>query len=79
MEFEQITMQVEGRVGLVTLNRPERLNTWTEVMSRELSEAMYACDEDDNVRAVVLTGAGRAFCAGMDINPHVMAPVEPPP
>ena len=68
MEFEQITMQVEGRVGLVTLNRPERLNTWTEVMSRELSEAMYACDEDDKVRAVVLTGAGRAFCAGADIS-----------
>ena len=68
MTFEQITLEVDSQVALVTLNRPERLNTWTDVMSRELSEAMYTCDEDDNVRAIVITGAGRAFCAGADIS-----------
>lgn len=68
MTFEQITLQVTGRVAVVTLNRPEQLNAWTDVMSGELSEAMYACDEDDDVRAIVLTGAGRAFCAGADIS-----------
>jgi len=66
--FEQITLEIEGRVAVVTLNRPEQLNTWTDVMSSELSAAMYACDEDDNVRAIVVTGAGRAFCAGADIS-----------
>ncbi|MGK0222561.1 MAG: enoyl-CoA hydratase/carnithine racemase [Limisphaerales bacterium] len=68
MTFEQITLEVDGQVAVVTLNRPERLNTWTDIMSRELSEAMYSCDEDDNVRAIVITGAGRAFCAGADIS-----------
>jgi enoyl-CoA hydratase/carnithine racemase len=68
MNFKQITLQTEGQVAVVTLNRPEKLNAWTDIMSRELSDAMYACDEDDNVRAVVITGAGRAFCAGADIS-----------
>lgn len=68
MEFEQLIFEKQGRVAVVTLNRPEKLNTWTQTMASELSDAMYACDEDDDVRAVIITGAGRAFCAGADIS-----------
>ena len=68
MGFEQIILETQGQVGLVTLNRPEKLNAWTATMSRELSEAMVECHENDDIRAVVITGAGRAFCAGADIS-----------
>src|SRR3989442_12160816 len=51
----------------VTLNRPERLNAYTPTMGRELHEAFAACDADDAVRAIVVTGAGRGFCAGADL------------
>ena len=67
-ELQQIDFEVTDQVALVTLNRPEQMNTWTPVMSRELSDAMYECDENDNIRAVVITGAGRAFCAGADLS-----------
>lgn len=68
MAYEQIEMQVGDGVALVTLNRPERLNAWTNQMNGELTQAMRACDADDSVRAVILTGAGRAFCAGADLS-----------
>ena len=68
MDFEQILYEKRGRVAVVTLHRPEQLNTWTGTMASELSDAMYLCDEDDDVRAVIITGAGRAFCAGADIS-----------
>lgn len=51
----------------ITLNRPERMNAWNAQMSAELTAALNAADGDDDVRAVVLTGAGRAFCAGADL------------
>jgi len=54
-------------VATITLNRPERMNAWTGQMALELTDAMGRCGEDDGVRAVVLTGAGRAFCAGADL------------
>ena len=66
--FEQIQLSIEDRVALITLNRPDQMNTWTPIMSRELSDAMYECDDNDEVRAVILTGAGRAFCAGADLS-----------
>ena len=66
--FEQIQFDVQDGVALVTLNRPDQMNTWTPVMARELSDAMYECDEDDRIRAVILTGSGRAFCAGADLS-----------
>jgi enoyl-CoA hydratase/carnithine racemase len=53
--------------AVVTLNRPERLNAWNPTLARELGAALTAADEDDAVRAIVLTGAGRAFCAGADL------------
>ncbi len=68
MELEQIRTEVEDRVLTITLNRPERLNAWTPVMARELMEAFDRADADDEVRAVVVTGAGRGFCAGADLS-----------
>jgi enoyl-CoA hydratase/carnithine racemase len=67
MAFEQITTEVSDRVLTITLNRPERLNAWTAVMGRELIEAFDQADADDEVRAIIVTGAGRAYCAGADL------------
>jgi enoyl-CoA hydratase/carnithine racemase len=64
--FEQVELTVDRGVALVTLNRPERLNAFTGRMGDELGRIYARCDADDAVRAVVLTGAGRAFCAGAD-------------
>ena len=64
-----VTVEIEDRVAVVTLDRPDDLNTFTGRMGRELGEAYAACDADDEVRAVVVTGAGRAFCAGADLTP----------
>lgn len=68
MAFEQIKLEERGSVAIVTLNRPEKLNTWTAIMASELSDAMYECDGNDAIRAVVITGGGRAFCAGADLS-----------
>jgi enoyl-CoA hydratase/carnithine racemase len=67
MEFEQITTDVADGVLTITLNRPERLNAWTATMGRELIAAFDDADADDDVRAVIITGAGRGFCAGADL------------
>src|SRR5213080_10981 len=67
MAYSEILLEVADGVALVTLNRPERLNAYTPTMGRELSEAFAACDADDAVRAIVVTGAGRGFCAGADL------------
>lgn len=67
--FETILVDrpVEG-VVVATLNRPERLNAQTNTMFRELEELAWALDDDDSLRVVILTGAGRAFCAGFDLD-----------
>src|SRR5947209_14210089 len=67
MDFEQITAELEEGILTITLNRPERMNAWTETMARELIEAFDRADADDEVRVVIVTGAGRAFCAGADL------------
>ncbi len=67
MAFEQITTELADRVLTITLNRPERLNAWTARMGSELREAFDRVDADDEVRAVIVTGAGRGFCAGADL------------
>ncbi|MHB8694803.1 MAG: crotonase/enoyl-CoA hydratase family protein [Solirubrobacteraceae bacterium] len=67
MPFEQITTDVTDAVMTITLNRPERLNAWTQQMGNELIEAFDLADGDDEVRAVIVTGAGRGFCAGADL------------
>ena len=67
MEFEQITTELTDHVLTITLNRPDRLNAWTQTMFGELLEAFDRADADDEVRVVIVTGAGRAFCAGADL------------
>jgi enoyl-CoA hydratase/carnithine racemase len=64
---EQITTELADGVLTITLNRPERLNAWTAQMGQELRAAFDRADADDEVRAVVVTGAGRGFCAGADL------------
>jgi enoyl-CoA hydratase/carnithine racemase len=65
--FEQIRADLDDRVLTITLNRPDRLNAWTPVMFKELVAAFDRADADDEVRVVVVTGAGRGFCAGADL------------
>ena len=67
-EYEQIRREQHGDVVLLTLDRPERMNAWTPRMTAELTDAIEAADADRSVGAVVLTGAGRGFCAGADIS-----------
>jgi enoyl-CoA hydratase/carnithine racemase len=67
MDFSEILYERDGHVLTITLNRPDRLNAFTGTMGRELIEAFDLADADDEVRAVIVTGAGRAFCAGADL------------
>jgi enoyl-CoA hydratase/carnithine racemase len=67
MQYEQILVEVSEAVATVTLNRPAQLNAWTARMGLELRHALEAVSADDAVRAIVLTGAGRGFCAGADM------------
>ncbi|MDQ3107222.1 MAG: enoyl-CoA hydratase-related protein, partial [Actinomycetota bacterium] len=67
VEYGQILYEVTDGVALVTLNRPEKLNAMTAQMGAEMSDAMAEADEDDAVRAVIVTGAGKGFCAGADL------------
>jgi enoyl-CoA hydratase/carnithine racemase len=67
MGFREIRYEVSDGVLTVTLDRPERLNAFTPVMLEELIEAFDRADADDEVRAVIVTGAGRGFCAGADL------------
>jgi enoyl-CoA hydratase/carnithine racemase len=67
MEFEQIRYDVADGVLTITLDRPDRLNAFTPTMQRELLDAFDHADADDGVRAVIVTGAGRGFCAGADL------------
>lgn len=67
MEFETIRYKVEDRIATITLHRPERLNAFTVQMCDDILEALDKADEDDDVRAVIFTGEGKAFCAGSDL------------
>ncbi len=67
MAFEQITTVLDDGILTITLNRPERLNAWTATMGRELIEAFDEADASDDVRAIIMTGAGRGYCAGADL------------
>lgn len=66
--YREILTSLEGGVLTITLNRPERLNAWTGIMQTEVETAIRAGGVDDAVRCIVITGAGRGFCAGADMN-----------
>ena len=68
MKFETILYDVQDEVLTITLNRPERLNAWTRQMLQDLLAAFDVADADDSIGAIILTGAGRAFCAGADLS-----------
>ena len=68
MSYESILYEVQEGVGLITLNRPDRLNAWNHEIETELHEVMSEASVDGNVRALVITGAGRGFCAGADMS-----------
>jgi len=65
--YQHILYEVSEKIATITLNRPDRMNAWTAVMEHDVREAMKQASADDSVRVIVLTGAGRAFCAGADM------------
>lgn len=68
MSYETVIVEVSQFVGRVTLNRPEQFNTFSTTLGREFDAALRQMEDDPDVRVVVVTGAGRAFCAGIDIS-----------
>ena len=68
MTYQHILYDVSDRIATITLNRPDRMNAWTPIMERDVRHAMEAATSDEDVRVIVLTGAGRAFCAGADMD-----------
>lgn len=88
-DADTVRLEIADGVAVITLDRPDKLNAFTGGMARELGTAYARCDADDDVRAVVVTGAGRAFCAGADMTPTAgsfdtagdgfsASPVDPP-
>jgi enoyl-CoA hydratase/carnithine racemase len=68
MPSQETLYSVADRVATITLNRPDKLNSWTAIMESEVRSAMESAERDDDVRVIVLTGAGRGFCAGADMS-----------
>ena len=68
MAYETITSELAENILTITLNRPDKLNAFNATLQRELIDAFDAADRDDNVRVIIVTGAGRAFCAGADLS-----------
>ncbi|HVA37444.1 MAG TPA: enoyl-CoA hydratase/isomerase family protein [Candidatus Dormibacteraeota bacterium] len=75
MSFEAIRVSVDGGIGHIALNRPQLLNAINSVMERELMEAVAALEADQSVRVLLLSGAGRSFCAGYDLKETAANPV----
>jgi 2-(1,2-epoxy-1,2-dihydrophenyl)acetyl-CoA isomerase len=76
MDFENILLEKDGGVATLTLNRPDRLNSCTTGTYRELSMIMRQINRDDEIKVVILTGAGRGFCAGSDISDRLASRIE---
>ena len=67
MAYETVLYDVADRICTITLNRPDKLNAWTRQMHLDLKDAMHRAGADPEVRAIILTGSGRGFCAGADM------------
>ena len=67
VSYQDIIFEKSGQIGIITLNRPDRLNAFTWTMGNEMREALAAVDEDPELRVTIITGAGRGFCAGADL------------
>jgi len=78
MHFESIQYAVNNGIAILTLNRPDKLNSFTQAMHLEVRAALAALQEDPSVRVLVLTGAGRGFCAGQDLGDRAVAPGAKP-
>jgi 2-(1,2-epoxy-1,2-dihydrophenyl)acetyl-CoA isomerase len=76
MAYQFIKFSIEDSVGRITLNRPDTLNSFNRAMAKELQDALDNCANDKNVRAVYLTGEGRAFCAGQDLQEAISPDVK---
>ncbi len=74
MSYETVGYEAQGEVAIVTLNRPEKLNAINADLRRDVHAALGAAQSDDNIRAAILTGAGRGFCSGADLT----GPLPPP-
>ncbi len=68
MDYQQINVRHEGPISVITLDRPDRLNAWTPRMAEEQAHAIMAANDDPRIGAIVMTGAGRGFCAGADMD-----------
>jgi 2-(1,2-epoxy-1,2-dihydrophenyl)acetyl-CoA isomerase len=78
MPFETILFEIAGGVATLTLNRPDKLNAFTTAMHEELREAMSRVRADATLRALLITGSGRGFCAGQDLSERVMKDAPAP-
>jgi 2-(1,2-epoxy-1,2-dihydrophenyl)acetyl-CoA isomerase len=77
MTYESIQFTIDKGIALLTLNRPDRLNSFTQAMHGEVRDALDQLQADKSVRVLVLTGAGRGFCAGQDLQDRAVAPGAP--
>jgi len=77
MSYETIQFKIENGIAVLTLNRPDRLNSFTRAMHREVRAALDQVQADKTVRVLLLTGAGRGFCAGQDLNDRAVEPGAP--
>src|ERR1700675_3550752 len=68
MPTQETLYNIANRVATITLNRPDKLNAWTALMESEVRSHMENAEQDDEVRVIILTGAGRGFCAGADMS-----------
>jgi 2-(1,2-epoxy-1,2-dihydrophenyl)acetyl-CoA isomerase len=77
MTYESIQFTIDKGIAVLTLDRPERLNSFTQAMHREVRNALDRVQADKSVRVLLLTGAGRGFCAGQDLNDRAVEPGAP--
>jgi len=68
MDFETIIVEKENHIGIITLNRPEELNTFTTTLAGELDQSLVDMDQDKEIRVIIIKGNGRVFCAGIDVS-----------